>query len=60
MATEGVRAVGPLPQAFELATVYTAAVTVRSADPALAARLVALLSGAETSGARATAGFEPI
>jgi len=58
LAMPGVRLVGPLPPAFELATVYSAAVARRAADPALAARFVELLAGAGARDARRTAGFE--
>ncbi len=56
--TEGVTLVGALPPAFELATVYTAAVTSGAASPALAARFVELLSGDAQAGLRAAGGFE--
>ena len=56
--TAGVRLAGPLPAQFELATVYTAAVTRRAADPALAARLVALLGGPDSLERRRAGGFE--
>jgi molybdate transport system substrate-binding protein len=55
--TPGVQLVGALPPAFELATVYTAAVATHAADPALAARFVALLSGAESQALRRDGGF---
>jgi hypothetical protein len=38
--------------------VYAAAVTQRSADPALAARFIALVAGADTRTLRADGGFE--
>lgn len=56
--TPGVRLVGPLPQEFELATVYTAAVCARAASPDQAQRLVTLLSSAGTRALRDRAGFE--
>lgn len=56
--TEGVDLVGPLPPGFELATVYCAAVSTGAADPGLAARFVALLSGAESKALRSAGGFE--
>ena len=55
--TPGVQLVGVLPPAFELATVYTAAVSARAADPALAARFVALISGADSAALRRDGGF---
>jgi molybdate transport system substrate-binding protein len=56
--TPGVVLVGPLPPEFELATVYTAAMTTRSTSPSAAHALVALLGGAESVDARRRAGFE--
>ena len=56
--TEGVDLVGLLPPQFELATVYTAAVTANAADPALAARFIGLLTGPEAAELRARSGFE--
>jgi molybdate transport system substrate-binding protein len=55
--TPGVRLVGVLPQEFELATVYTAAVSVRAAQPELAERFVALLSGPASLNLRREGGF---
>jgi molybdate transport system substrate-binding protein len=56
--TVGVELVGVLPTCFELATVYSAAVATRAAQPELAARFIALLSGPETLTLRAAGGFE--
>jgi molybdate transport system substrate-binding protein len=56
--TEGVELVARLPKRFELATTYTAAVSVSAADTALAGKLVALLAGADTRTLRAAGGFE--
>ena len=56
--TDGVDLVALLPTQFELATVYTAAVAQRAADPDLAARFVALLAGVDTRALRTQAGFE--
>lgn len=56
--TPGVELVGLLPPEFELATVYTAAPATRAADPALAARFIALVTGADTQALRAEGGFE--
>jgi len=53
--TPGVTLVGPLPQEFELATVYTAAVLQPSG---LAQEFLAALSGAGSRALRAAAGFE--
>ena len=47
-----------LPARFELATTYTAALSATTADPALAAGLVAMLTGGDTRALRAAAGFE--
>ena len=58
LATPGVRLAGPLPPAFELATLYTAAVAREAADASLAARFVELLTGAASRAARQAAGFE--
>jgi molybdate transport system substrate-binding protein len=56
--TEGVELVAMLPARFELATVYTAAIGAHAASPEAAARLVALLAGADTATLRRDAGFE--
>lgn len=56
--TPGIDLVSVLPPAFELATVYTAAVSSSAAEPELAQALLALLSGAEQRGLRAAGGFE--
>jgi molybdate transport system substrate-binding protein len=56
--TQGVTLVSPLPQEFELTTVYSAAVCSRSAHPETAACLVQLLSGRQSASLRAAGGFE--
>ena len=56
--TEGVTLVAPLPVEFELATVYTAAVASRAAEPALAQKLVDALSGNASRALREQGGFE--
>jgi molybdate transport system substrate-binding protein len=56
--TPGVHLVAALPQQFELATEYVAAVASRAVDAALAARFVAALAGAEAQALRAAGGFE--
>ena len=56
--TEGVELVAPLPARFELATVYTAAVSAHAAQPALAARFIAMLTGADARALREAGGFE--
>ncbi len=55
--TPGVQLVGLLPKAFELATVYTAAVAARAAEPALAARFIALIGGPASQALRRDGGF---
>lgn len=57
LATPGVTLVGPLPKAFELATIYTAAVCAGSAVPELAMALVASLTSEETRALRRQLGF---
>lgn len=57
MYTPGVRLVGELPAEHALCTVYTAAVCTGAREPELAARLVALLAGAETVELRSRSGF---
>ena len=56
--TPGIELVAPLPKAFELATVYTAAVCAGATHPAMAAALIDLLVKAETANLRHAAGFE--
>lgn len=56
--TAGVRLAGALPDEFELATVYSAAVSAKAAQPELALRFVQLLSGPQTQSLRAAGGFE--
>jgi molybdate transport system substrate-binding protein len=56
--TPGIALVGPLPDAFELATVYTAALAARAAQPVLAQRFIDLLAGPTTRAMRAEGGFE--
>jgi molybdate transport system substrate-binding protein len=56
--TDGVDLVAPLPKEFELATVYTAAVTTRSAHPAAAAALIAMLTSPDAAALRLACGFE--
>jgi len=57
VATPGVALVAPLPERFALATVYTAAVATRAAQPELASRLIALLAGEDTRALRTAGGF---
>jgi molybdate transport system substrate-binding protein len=55
---EGVTLVGPLPQAFELATIYSIGVCTNARSPGPAQSFVALLSGSGAVNARIDAGFE--
>ena len=54
----GIVLAGPLPDAFELATVYSAAVPVRASRPDLARRFIDLLAGEGSRTLRADGGFE--
>jgi molybdate transport system substrate-binding protein len=56
--TPGIELVGPLPHAFELSTIYSAAVAARAAQPVLAHRLIELLTGSATRALRVGGGFE--
>ena len=56
--TEGVDLVGALPQRFELATVYTAALATRAAEPELALQFLDMLVGDGSLALRAAGGFE--
>ena len=56
--TEGVTLVGLLPEEFELATVYSAAVCSKAADAEIARRFVRLLAGEKSQALRAQGGFE--
>jgi molybdate transport system substrate-binding protein len=56
--TQGVTLVAPLPAEFELATVYTAALSTRADQPELARRLVAALTGEASRALREQGGFE--
>jgi molybdate transport system substrate-binding protein len=60
LETPGVQLAGPLPPAFELATVYTAAVPSTAAAPEAGAAVAALLAGSDAAAARAAAGFDPL
>lgn len=57
--TPGVTLVGPLPEQFELATLYCVAVAARARQPESAARFAALLAGPAASELRRRCGFEP-
>jgi len=56
--THGVTLVGPLPHKFELATVYSVAVSVHALRPETARRFAQLLCEPEARSVRAEAGFE--
>jgi molybdate transport system substrate-binding protein len=56
--TDGVRLVDVLPKEFELATVYTAAVCSKAAEPELARKLVRLLGAEKSRDMRVKGGFE--
>lgn len=56
--TPGIAFAGLLPARFELATVYTAAVAARAADPALARAFVERLAGPASRALREAGGFE--
>jgi molybdate transport system substrate-binding protein len=56
--TPGVRLTGLLPPPYELATTYTAAVTIVADEPTLARDLIAALTAAEAAPARSECGFE--
>ena len=58
--TDGVELVARLPARFALATTYTAAISASAADPALAAKFVAMLAGADTRTLRQAGGFEDL
>ena len=57
LAVASVRLVAPLPRGFDLATVYTAAVSARAAHRADAERFVATLTGLASLPTRRAAGF---
>lgn len=59
-STPGIRFVGPLPEGFELTTVYTAGVCTAAKLPDLARRFIATLSAPEAAETRANLGFEPV
>ncbi len=58
--TYGVRYAGPLPGPFQLATVYSAAMTQRVENVAEAVKLLNALSSSTTEPARLSAGFKPL
>jgi molybdate transport system substrate-binding protein len=60
IATPGIVLVGPLQGAFELATVYTAAVSANARDAHTAREFISRLAGALALASRRRAGFEDI
>ncbi len=56
--TPGVTLVAPLPKAFELATVYTAALSARASDARAAGAFLERLAGDASRPMRSAAGFE--
>ncbi|MCK0209449.1 substrate-binding domain-containing protein [Starkeya koreensis] len=54
---EGVRLVAPLPEPYALTTLYAAATTPGTADPAAAGRFIALLVNDDTAALRLRMGF---
>jgi len=60
LSTPGVTLIGPLPAPFELATVYSIAVSASAAAPEPARALAALLTAPEGESLRARLGFEPL
>lgn len=58
--TPGVTLAAVLPTQFELATVYTAAVTAKASNPDGASKLIDLISGAHTAVQRRDGGFQPL
>jgi molybdate transport system substrate-binding protein len=57
LGTSGVTLVGPLPDGYELATVYAAAVAARAAAPDAARALIGLLTAPDSAEHRKQAGF---
>jgi molybdate transport system substrate-binding protein len=58
--TPGLTLAGPLPEPFELATVYAAGIARDASEPALAAAFIELLSGEGAVAERHAGGFEPV
>ena len=56
----GVDLAGLLPKEFELATVYTAAVCTKAAEPDAAREFIRLMAGADAAELRAMGGFETV
>jgi molybdate transport system substrate-binding protein len=60
LSTPGVRLLGALPAPFDLASVYTLALSARALAPGPARVLANLLTGPDTGDLRARLGFEPL
>lgn len=60
LVAPGVQLAASLPHEFELATVYTAAVSSRAVQPRAAAALIEMLTSDEAAGLRSASGFEPL
>ena len=58
--TPGIALVGPLPAEFELATVYSAAVTTAAREIALARQFAQMIAGPDNRALRESAGFEAL
>lgn len=58
LTTPGVLCAGVLPKSFELATIYTAAITARSEQPQAARLLIDMLAAPEAAADRRAGGFE--
>ena len=56
--TPGIELVGPLPNPFGLATIYTAAIAARAAQTELAQRFIERLCGPDSRASRVDGGFE--
>jgi molybdate transport system substrate-binding protein len=60
IATKGVKLSGALPKGCDLATVYTAVITTKTAQASEAQVLIDLLTAAENAALRKQAGFQGI
>jgi len=58
--TPGVTLVGPLPKEFELATVYSAAVSCSARQPELARAFIEILAGPDSAQLRRDGGFDAL
>ncbi len=60
LPVKGVKLVGPLPEALQKWTVYTAALTPGSAEPRAARELIRFLTGADARAVFASRGYAPV